>query len=1083
MNLSIILSVQNDNVEELQKSLDSLLNQSLEDIELLCVVKKGLADVQGCVQAYKEKDSRVVLLESEGNCLGDFRNTALKKAQGDYVLLFESGDIVLDYAVEAVYHKAVKYNTDVLRFMTVIYDDDKKIYRKFREYLLSELRPGDVHRSVSLEKDSLLYDKDFNHEAWTGIYKRAFIQEQGITFGSYPYGIDLDFYYQTLLKSSNTMYCMDRVAVRSLDKLIISKDVESFKGYADDYGKTINFLLQKVEDLCIECGLEKKKVVNIVNLEMRRFFDLCMKYYKTVEEEGYLDNDADLINAEENEDELSDEQAEDLQNLWIKETTERFARKYEGKYKEALYRHYLMNEKRRIDGCNKEYALPKKYKLYHKQVEKQPKVTVVIPTMNVEDYLNLALDSLTHQTLEKCEFIILNDGSTDHSMVIMQEYAAVDKRFVIVDKPNSGYGNSMNIGIDKARGEYLGILEPDDFVPVKMFEELYRVCKINELDFVKADFIRFTVNPDGSLMEKYNRLTGKKKYYNKVINTSEERETFKFIMNTWSGIYSVDFLNKYQIRHNETPGASYQDNGFYFQTFAHGQRVMFINRPYYMNRRDNPNSSMFSKKKERCITQEYQFIGELLEKQGIKETYSDIYWRKKYGNFMMTYRRLSEDLKPGYLHHICDEFKDAVNDGTVTEEVLGLHAWKQLNEILADPDAFYEKLRVSVIIPVYNGAKYIGQCLDTILLWNEIRIEVIVVDDGSTDNTVEIIREYEAKDSRVKVITQQNAGAGAARNNGLQYAKGEYLSFLDADDFFEYDMLRKAYDRAYTYEADVVVFRSDEFYENTHQYRDIPYTINANLLPKKRPFTMDEVSHDVFKLCVGWAWDKLFKREFVLENHLLFQEQRTTNDMLFVFSALIKAQSIVINSEILAHHRKVDDSLSVTREKSWDCFYKALLALREQLKTWGLYERYEQDFINYCQHFTLWNLESIQGEAYFKLYEKIKNEWLEELGVYHHEEDYFYNQSEYERLHRVLELDAQDYLFFMLEHQKQMVKAEKLKNSQANKNKEIEINKKVLLHEKKLYKKMKKLSSENKEKEPSGAKSKKKSFWARLKKA
>ena len=94
-------------------------------------------------------------------------------------------------------------------------------------------------------------------------------------------------------------------------------------------------------------------------------------------------------------------------------------------------------------------------------------------------------------------------------------------------------------------------------------------------------------------------------------------------------------------------------------------------------------------------------------------------------------------------------------------------------------------VKVSVILPVYNASDYLHQCMDSIVGQTLKDIEIICVDDGSTDNSLDILKEYEQKDKRVKVIQQKNAGAGAARNNGLSIATGEYLSFLDSDDFFE----------------------------------------------------------------------------------------------------------------------------------------------------------------------------------------------------------------------------------------------------------------------------------------------------------
>ena len=100
---------------------------------------------------------------------------------------------------------------------------------------------------------------------------------------------------------------------------------------------------------------------------------------------------------------------------------------------------------------------------------------------------------------------------------------------------------------------------------------------------------------------------------------------------------------------------------------------------------------------------------------------------------------------------------------------------------------------VSVIIPVYKAEKYLRQCLDSICGQTLKDIEIICVDDGSTDSSPEILKEYREKDERVIVVRQENAGAGAARNKGLDISKGKYLSFLDADDFFEPDMLEEAF--------------------------------------------------------------------------------------------------------------------------------------------------------------------------------------------------------------------------------------------------------------------------------------------------
>ncbi len=226
--------------------------------------------------------------------------------------------------------------------------------------------------------------------------------------------------------------------------------------------------------------------------------------------------------------------------------------------------------------------------------------------------------------------------------------------------------------------------------------------------------------------------------------------------------------------------------------------------------------------------------------------------------------------------------------------------------------------KVSVILPVYNVSDYLRQCMDSIVGQTLKDIEIICVDDGSTDDSLAILKEYEAKDQRVKVIQQANAGAGAARNKGLEIATGEYLSFLDSDDFFEPDMLEKAWSKAHETRAQVVVFRSDQYREDLQEFVQVRWTLHEKELPPYRPMYFRNFTGNIFKVFVGWAWDKLFSREYVEENHFRFQQLRTSNDMLFVFSAIAFATNIEIVDEVLAHQRRNNPkSLSNTREKSW----------------------------------------------------------------------------------------------------------------------------------------------------------------------
>ena len=281
-------------------------------------------------------------------------------------------------------------------------------------------------------------------------------------------------------------------------------------------------------------------------------------------------------------------------------------------------------------------------------------------------------------------------------------------------------------------------------------------------------------------------------------------------------------------------------------------------------------------------------------------------------------------------------------------------------------------------------------------------IEIICVNDSSTDNSLNILNHYAEKDPRIKVVTQPNGGAGAARNRGLSLAAGKYLSFLDSDDFFEPDMLELAYNKAVCDKADFVVFQSDQYYTDRKEFVSVPWTLREKEIPPYTPFNHRQMTDNIFKVFVGWAWDKLYDREFVEKNHLRFQEQRTSNDMLFVFSGVAVAKRISVVKKVLAHQRRdAKDSLSKTRENSWHCFYDALSALRDRLKSEGLYDELEKDYINYALHFSLWNIRTLAEPTRSRLIEKMKAQWFSDLGIAGKPGDYFYNQKEFKEYERL----------------------------------------------------------------------------------
>ena len=218
-------------------------------------------------------------------------------------------------------------------------------------------------------------------------------------------------------------------------------------------------------------------------------------------------------------------------------------------------------------------------------------ISVVVPVYNAEPYLKECMDSVCSQTFHDLEIICVNDGSTDDSLQILSDYAARDSRIHVIDVPNGGYGQAMNIGMDVARGKYLAILEPDDYLPPRAYERLYSAACTHNLDLVKGCYTPFKGSPTKYRHERSSDLVQP----GKVLCPADHPEWFllfrKKMLYIWTGLYRLDWLRDHHIRFHESPGASYQDTGWFCLTYAFCKRFMSIPEIVYHYRRDNSGSS------------------------------------------------------------------------------------------------------------------------------------------------------------------------------------------------------------------------------------------------------------------------------------------------------------------------------------------------------------------------------------------------------------------------------------------------------------------------------------------------------------
>ncbi len=285
------------------------------------------------------------------------------------------------------------------------------------------------------------------------------------------------------------------------------------------------------------------------------------------------------------------------------------------------------------------------------------KVSILVPICNVEAFLPECLDSLVQQTLEDIEIICINDGSKDNSLDIIQKYAKQDKRIVVIDKTNSGYGDSMNLGLEKARGQYIAIVESDDFAELDMMETLYNVAEKHDLQVVKSKF-KYYWESDNIKKSTWPQEVIQANIENKVISGEEYPEICLIIPTIWSAMYRRDFLFDNNIRFLPTPGASYQDTSFAFKTSAMAKRFMLIDYYSINYRQTNSNSSIRTVNKEKilAIGKEHSEIRRFIDSKSIGKNFITVANRCLLGGIEWNISRISGDILDDYVNMECNQF-------------------------------------------------------------------------------------------------------------------------------------------------------------------------------------------------------------------------------------------------------------------------------------------------------------------------------------------------------------------------------------------------------------------------------------------
>ncbi len=423
----------------------------------------------------------------------------------------------------------------------------------------------------------------------------------------------------------------------------------------------------------------------------------------------------------------------------------------------------------------------------------RPLVSVIVPVYNVARYLNQCLERLCSQTLENIEIIVIDDGSIDNSLDIIEAFASSDDRIRVIAKRNEGYGVTVNLGIDSAKAPYVAIVESDDYPEQSMLKKLYEAAIYHDADVVKCDFFD-TFEDHESPRRNLANIP-----YGKPFNAQDFPEVFLITPSIWASLYKKKFLDTKNIRLTETPGASFQDTAFCLTVLCEAKRIVAIGAPLIHYRRDNMQSSTYSKDKIFTVSDEFRKVRErLASNHDLYRAFIPYIRLNEWRTYCWDSKRIDQRFIPSYFVRVRYDFDIAYRGNEINESLFSSRElfnikrmlkkekrdFENFNpEALAPVEESKENVRISIIIPAHNAERFISRTLESCLAQTHRNIEIICIDDASEDGTRDVLDSFIHRDKRIKIkYLDSNVLTHLTRLHGVRMATGDIITFLDADD-------------------------------------------------------------------------------------------------------------------------------------------------------------------------------------------------------------------------------------------------------------------------------------------------------------
>ena len=785
VKVSIIIPVYNAS-KTLPECLDSILNQTMPEFEAICIDDGSADDSWEILTAYALKDSRIRIIHQENQGPGKTRNHGLELAAGEYIIFVDSDDYIKPMALESICRAGYAQDADI-----VLYDGDKfdAVTRKrirSTHFLRMDFLPKNLDVFSLLDCPETIFQLT-SPGPWSRAVRRELIEREKLCFSDLKNSEDLFFSYSAMATAERIAFVPQKLYMYRVGQ---TTNVKSEKAMAP-----VDF---------IEAYLELYR-----KLAEKSLFELCKKSFGLRFCSSII-HAIRTIDSESARKEICERLCdEDVTQMHVLDQSDAFY----GNNREARQVHYLLRD-------------------YRKDPITTPKVSVIIPVFNVENYLKDCLESLLNQTMPDFEVLCMDDGSTDGSIDLLTLYSRLDSRIKVFFGENEGAAVQRNRGIDASVGEYLYFMDSDDMAVDTLLEKTYSAAiRAN------ADVVAFDIN---ALDMQTGKLQGQKYCFRKA-NAPVGKSVFSVVdapdrifqisnPSPWTKLIRREFVLRKHLRYQNLQNTN--DAFFAHMSMALADRITLLDEQLYIYRIGMTSNIQSKKEKEpECAVEAYMAIYHrlveeriftLCEKSWVAELLAILCFTLKTVSSRQAYKKLYQRLcqpdvvATGYLAHEEDFYPDRYHYNLVKKFLSSPIKFADADErdakVLIPGNC--QNPVVSVIIPVYNVEEYLADCLTSIQNQTLKDIEIICVDDGSTDSSLSILCQAAEADPRICVLVQKNSGLSAARNTGIQAARGKYLYYLDSDDMLEPDALQFLIDTVEGNDLECILFGGKAIYDS-----------------------------------------------------------------------------------------------------------------------------------------------------------------------------------------------------------------------------------------------------------------------------